>query len=340
MKAMGGGGGSFSRSSQKAEVKAPTKVKHAPKKLSHADLLNKWAAQGGKFAVSEKKRVWTKADIEHAKAQKDAAARGEVLPPRAPRKPRVRRPEGTEGPDDDGVIEEESEDEEPYVPRLLAPPELARARMAGMAQELLACEAPEDALAEEPAKYAEASLEELQGVAECRRQQFTELDLLEAMFVDEYLLFSDADETEALKAALEALPDPPTGADAEALRSVAEQPPLDFALQMTVQDQRPPEQTDGRQLVASILLRVRFPFMYPTPGVPPTVHVVGYMVADSLGEPQEEDSSPSTLAEFDAEEMTKAMLAQVTELQPDPIVYEMATWMSDNAFAFVRPVAE
>ena len=41
---------------------------------------------------------------------------------------------------------------------------------------------------------------------------------------------------------------------------------------------------------------------------------------------------------LDEEGLAAAMLLRAVELQPDPCVYEMATWMSEHAFSFLGNV--
>merc|ERR1712224_1144162 len=93
-----------------------------------------------------------------------------------------------------------------------------------------------------------ASPDEVQTLADCRRTQLDELEMLEAMFPDEFCPLYDSAAVDELKARLETDP-------AEALRLLAAHPPLELLLRMTVPDERPPDETGGKELVASILLR-------------------------------------------------------------------------------------
>merc|ERR1719161_771421 len=121
MKALGGGGGSFSKTSKK--YVAPTAKKSSgPKKMSHKELIALWTRQGGKFAAPTK--VWTKADIDRARTEKekrlaDQAAAAEMAVANG----------GA------GIIVEDDDDEVNF--RIQAN-ELARARMEDLAQKLSA----------------------------------------------------------------------------------------------------------------------------------------------------------------------------------------------------------
>ena len=94
MKSLGGGGGSFSKTSSKALSKPVNKPKGAPKKLSHSQLVAKWEAQGGKFAVEEKK-AWTKSDIEHARQEKERALKEKADEAKGVRKPEIEEQDPT-----------------------------------------------------------------------------------------------------------------------------------------------------------------------------------------------------------------------------------------------------
>ena len=79
MKALGGGGGSYSKTSHKAVAKPAEKPKAKPKTLSHSQLQAQWEQNGrdadGKLIkhVVDTSKIWTKADIERARAAKEKA---------------------------------------------------------------------------------------------------------------------------------------------------------------------------------------------------------------------------------------------------------------------------
>lgn len=317
MKAMGGGGGSFSRSTQKAAPKQPVKVKKAPKQMSHSQLAAKWQEQGGKFVEPEKKQ-WTKSDIEHARAAKEraeAAAPVELVSAAAAAAESSPAPSGRKADD------------------------LARERMAALANRLaLDASGSADASRPSPESFADAGAEELRAIVDCRRQQLEELEVLQAMYPEELLLLSP-DAAEALRAALEAI-----GEEAEdevALRSVAAHPPLDFVLQLSADDNRPAaddgEAADGEgapaRLVAAILLVVRFPPQYPTEAAP-ALRVEDAMITDA-NSVMGADKVLSTLAVLGEAELSAALLRQAEEARPGPAVYEVASWLLENAFSFV-----
>ena len=240
---------------------------------------------------------------------------------------------------------------------------LARARMDELAQAMqLASLASGEPLAADAIISAGAedggdntNRNEMWGLAECRRSQLEELEMLEAMFVDVgaeeltstlFFLVTNPERLASLKATVEEVSGDQTTTEIETLRSVAGHPPLEFALRMTMEDPRPPpppieagggagEPSEPRpQLVASILLRVRFPARYPTPGSPPEVRVEEAMFTGQ--EPLGKDKVLSSLATLDDMKLVASMLVHGEPIMPDPCVYEMATWVTEHAFEFVH----
>ena len=121
MKALGGGGGSYSKTSSKPSTsKSESKPKSKPKKLSHSQLIAKWEAQGGKFV--ETKKEWTKADIDRARNAKE---RAEEAAAAAAAEARRGGPASSSEPVD-----------APAVAQGPKAHELAKARMALLAEEL------------------------------------------------------------------------------------------------------------------------------------------------------------------------------------------------------------
>merc|ERR1712217_309452 len=99
--------------------------------------------------------------------------------------------------------------------------------------------------------------------------------------------------------------------------------PLEFALQITVEDSRPAEATGGKRFVASILLRVRFPRRYPNSEAPPEFRVEDALVVDADLQLGPENVFPDPLGLFflDKEKLVAAMTQQAVEMLPSPCVY-------------------
>merc|ERR1712039_499746 len=174
---------------------------------------------------------------------------------------------------------------------------------------------------------ADASSEQLQTLVDCRRSQLEELDMLEAMFPDEFCPLYDSTAIDELRASLEV-------EGTEAMRSVAAHPPLELLLQMTVPDERSPGETDGKQLIASILVRIAFPSMYPTPGTPPEVRFEDVMITNAL----EEVGLDKVLwpeVNLDTDTLITEMQTMAADIQPDPCVHAIVSWMSENVFSHV-----
>mmetsp|Transcript_45168 Transcript_45168/g.84548 ORF Transcript_45168/g.84548 Transcript_45168/m.84548 type:complete len:302 (+) Transcript_45168:101-1006(+) len=276
--------------------------KSGPKKLSHKELIAKWTRDGGKFGPP--KKIWTKSDIDRH---------------------RNKQREGEERPDA-GVMEEAEETGD----MLFKASDLARARMAEMAEEMQiqALQGPDDSgdggEADDSDACAGASPEELHTLIDCRRSQLEELEMLEAMFPDEFCPLYDSAGVDKLRAALEA-------EEAEALRSVAAHPPLELLLQVTVPDERSPDETGGKQFVASILLRIAFPPMYPTEGTPPEFRIEDVMITDALNEIGLDKVLWSEV-NLDESKLITEMQQVAADILPDPCVAGIVSWISGNVF--------
>jgi hypothetical protein len=326
MKAMGGGGGSTSKTSRKA-VQKKIIVKKKEKKLSHAQLAGKWATQGNQLArlrrcscvwvfpyeggkYVETKKVWTKADIDRAKGESIHGKKAEAAATEA--------------------VEEE-------VTTIFAPGqkkhEVARIRMADLAEQLQNLTMQQGtSVADDATSFAEASAEELQAIVECKQLQHEELEALEAIFMDEFRLSAHLGD---LQEVLEGVQEAAGNTDDESLdllRSVARIPPLEFTLQLTVPD-------EGQELVASLLLRVRFPSLYPTAGNPPEFNLEDVMVTNA-DEELREGVPLRTLSQVDEGALIRALLQEVATTLPEPCMYDMSTWVSENAFSFIELLPE
>jgi hypothetical protein len=301
MKAMGGGGGSTSKTSKKAAPKK-TVVKKKEQKLSHAQLAGQWAVRGGKHAAPDRK--WSKSDIDRAKGE---AMYGKKIV-------------------ETTVVEAKV--------TIFTPGEktheAARTRMADLAHKLqdLAMKQEPDV----PETNFAKSAEELQEIVDCKQLQQEEVEALEAIFMEEFRLSSDLDE---LRELLEGAQEAAGKGDEESLgvlRSAAMSPPLEFTLQLTVPDEE-------QQLVASLLLKVRFPLLYPTAGNPPEFNVEDIMVTEADAELRE-GVPLRTLALVDEGALIGAMLQEVATILPEPCVYEISTWVTENASPFIDLLPE
>ena len=328
MKAMNGGGGSVSVSTQKYKPPAEEKAKAKPKALTHGQMAMQWEqngrdANGKLIKFGEKKQGWSKEDVNRAR---DRAAE---------ERRRAEAPVTVTAAADAGEVEPLPEGEMAHV--------LARVRMAELAQGL------QSLTVDAGSSSSEDSIEQLWAAAEARRAQLEEVQCLEAMFVDEFLLVSSPEAVAALRDKCDSLGDDPSCADASVLREVAAHPPLEFSLQLTSHGERPvssedtaaEEQQDESAaqqaqvaLVASILLRVRFPLGYPK--APPVLTVEDAMVTthDPLGR----DKMLTSVAMLREDAMVAAMVERAAETLPDPCIFEAATWATEAAFEFVGPM--
>uniref|UniRef100_A0A6V2Q7E0 RWD domain-containing protein n=1 Tax=Emiliania huxleyi TaxID=2903 RepID=A0A6V2Q7E0_EMIHU len=327
MKAMNGGGGSVSRSSQKYVAPAAEKPKAKPKGLTHGQMVMQWEANGrdaeGKLIKhTPKKQGWTKDEINRARDRADAERR------RAAEQAAVTTtPAGAAG---------EAVETAEGVPAH----ELARARLRELAHALqtgakgAAGGGAEGASAAEGAGAScEPPPEEQWAIAECRRSQLEELECLEAMFADEFVLVSSAGGVERLRELSESLGEDAAGTDAAALREVAAHPPLECSLQLTAHGERPAAEEGERAvpLVASILLRVRLPVEYPK--TPPVLAIEDVMVTTQ--EPLGRDKMLTTVARLNEDALVAAMLERAAATLPEPCIYEVATCLTESALEAV-----
>ena len=294
-------------------------------------MVMQWEANGrdaeGKLIKhTPKKQGWTKDEINRARDRADAERR------RAAEQAAVTTtPAGAAG---------EAVEAAEGVPAH----ELARARLRELAHALqtgaegAAGGGAEGASAAEGAGAScEPPPEEQWAIAECRRSQLEELECLEAMFADEFVLVSSAGGVERLRELSESLGEDAVGTDAAALREVAAHPPLECSLQLTAHGERPAAEEGERAvtilvpLVASILLRVRLPVEYPK--TPPVLAIEDVMVTTQ--EPLGRDKMLTTVARLNEDALVAAMLERAAATLPEPCIYEVATYLTESALEAV-----
>ena len=352
MKSMNGGGGSMSRSTAKYVAPTVEKPKPKPKVATHSQRAAQWEANGrdanGKLIKHvEKKQAWTKEEVNRARDRAMEEQRRQAAVAVTP-------------------ADEAGEELEAVPEGVQSAPELAMQRMKGLAEKLQALTVDEGGASAGPWSSSASSTvgggdagaagggarvdgsDDLEAIVECRRTQLDELAMLEAMFVEEYLCLSGG---ERLAELLQALDESQDTADPAKRQAVAGHPPLEFALLMTVRGAAVPQADPGgaavesdlpassSELVASILLRVRFPALYPTPGTPPEVYVEDCMVtaADATLGADKVALSLTTIGQLDEAALVATMLEVAAEAQPGPAVYEMVTSaVSQRALEFIR----
>ena len=334
MKAMNGGGGSMSRSTQKYVAPKEEKAKPKPKATSHSQMVQQWEANGrdanGKLIKHvEKKSGWTKDEINAARDRAAEERRRQV-----------------EASTVKTIAASDAGEELEIVPDGEQAHVLARARMADLAETLesLTLQTATDGAGTSSSSNSEEDASSLWAAFERRRSQLEELECLEAMFVDEFRLVTSVEAVAALREQCESLGDDAGSADVNVLRTVVEHSPLEFSLQLTANGERskPVEaaasSADDEEakevsipMVASILLRVTFPREYPS--VPPSFHVEDAMVTTQ--EHMARDKMLATRATVQEEALCKGMREKAEESLPDPCVFEAATWLIESAFEFV-----
>ena len=100
-------------------------------------------------------------------------------------------------------------------------------------------------------------------------------------------------------------------------------------MQLTV-----PGRVNSRELVASVLLHVCFPPLYPNPEHPPTLRVHDAMVTDKSAT-MGQDKLLQSVAHLEEGKLARAMLEEADGLLPNPCVYDLTEWLSEHLFAHI-----
>jgi hypothetical protein len=165
-----------------------------------------------------------------------------------------------------------------------------------------------------------------------------EIDALEAIFTDtDEFLVSDASQLDELRALLEQAEEDET--NLANLRALARHPLLACSLQLSITDPRVASgsSNDGMELVASILLLVRLPLLYPANHDASPSFDVKYVMVTDVNEQCGIDKALVSLSYLDEIGLREQLLVQSKEVMPDPCIYEVAnTFMTENVFNFMQ----
>jgi hypothetical protein len=218
----------------------------------------------------------------------------------------------------------DEERERERAEQVVKPYEQAQCRLQELAMELsTASLAPVqiDSLA------VEAS--DMKTCVECKQMQLDEIMALDAIFIDTNdFLVADASDVERLRCLVEDYQMVEED-DEGLLQSIVEHQPLSLYLSQTIGDVNNPD------LSASLLLNITYPPLYPLGGATPQIDIVYFMVTDRtvVCSP---DKPLDSLAFLEESKLQEAFNAQLAQILPDPIVYEVAvTWLHENLFEFV-----
>ena len=248
MKSMNGGGGSMSVSTQKYKPPEVEKAKPKPKAVSHSQMAMEWEANGrdknGKLIKHvDKPKGWTKDDVNRARdralEEQRRAAAGPVMTDAADAGEEVES-----APDGEPAhvlararmgelalaLQGLAVDEGAPPPSLPPPPpplpmaasaSISGADSSGADSSGAGGSGAGSSGAECSFEGEGASREQLWAVAEGRRAQLDELECLQAMFPDEFLLVTPPDAVAAFRERCDALGEDAASAEAAALRAVA-----------------------------------------------------------------------------------------------------------------------
>ena len=210
------------------------------------------------------------------------------------------------------------EREQQLLEQIVRPSDQAREKMAELARQL-------QFKTEISKKDAPTGLgmSELTTIAECKQIQLDEMMALEAIYMGtDTFLVSTQCQLEELQEKMEQL----DWDDETALRAVAQHSPIYFSLQLTI------DNPDDGGHVASLLLGVELPALYPSQEVPPTLKVEYFMLTDknmvcSANKPL------TSLGYLLQPNFDDAIQAEARAIVPDPCIYELAdTWLTENLF--------
>lgn len=177
-------------------------------------------------------------------------------------------------------------------------------------------------------------MDKMNEIKECKEMQLDEIMALEAIYAEsEEFLVLDASQLEEAREFRERLFS--DDGDEAALRALVTHPPIAFAVQLRIDDSSGQCSDSDLELVASILLKVEFPARYPLQSEVPRFYFQDIMITDKKAVCSP-DKSLESLAFLDEAKLLEAMLKEASELLPDPCVYEVVTWLSENAFTWLE----
>jgi hypothetical protein len=210
--------------------------------------------------------------------------------------------------------------------QVVKPHEQARQRLHELALEYAAATVTSESTRMDTDVIKDVS--EMKLCAECKQMQLDEIMGLEAIFMDtDDFLMAQSTNLEELRTMMEEYQ--MDEENESLLRSVVGHNPLSMYLQQSIED------TNNSNLVASLLLRVTYPPLYPLGGSTPQIDIPYFMVTDrtvvcSADKPLE------TLAYLEERQFQDAIQAESQHLLPDPSVYEVvSSWLPEHLFSFV-----
>mmetsp|Transcript_19409 Transcript_19409/g.42205 ORF Transcript_19409/g.42205 Transcript_19409/m.42205 type:complete len:318 (-) Transcript_19409:242-1195(-) len=177
---------------------------------------------------------------------------------------------------------------------------------------------------------------DLEQIAQCREMQLDEIAALDAIYTDtdEFLLSSHAD-VDGLRAKIDEWQEHGGGnnCDEALLSSIAQHPPLSFGLQLTIEDNNNTLNDGGLDLVATLLLQVVLPPLYPESSLP---HItVAYFAVTDRSMQISANKSLESLVHLEEEGLVQELGEQAREIVPLPCIYELATtWLTDHIFEY------
>jgi len=213
----------------------------------------------------------------------------------------------------------------------IAPCESAKLRMQQLVDEL-----HEKSLTTPEAAKSIADRAEMAKVAECRQAQLDEIMALEAIFVDsDEFQMVDACGKDDLQELVEQLQEHED--DETMLASIFQHPNLTFTLTLTINDNRELDNGNDLELMASVVLLITLPPLYPLYDTPPDIVIHDIMVMSQTAAPIRPDKTLESLVHMQYGELATQLRNECTNILPDLCVYEVAsTWLSEHLFEFAE----
>jgi len=216
---------------------------------------------------------------------------------------------------------------------LVAPSESAKLRMEKLVQ----------GLHEKPIQLQSSCIddnndpEEKRKVFECKQLQLDEIMALEAIFLDsnDFQMFQACSKDE-LQSYVETYQE---DEDEIVLNSIVKHPSLAFTLSMTVDDNRESksQEDEDLELVASVVLQIILPDLYPLYNMTPNIEIHDIMVTSKTADPIRPDKTLDSLVHVDMNELNSQLRQACAEILPDLCVYEVTnSWLSEHLFDFVE----